>query len=297
MSILIDSDLKKAAQQFVRNATFGGQIVGQLGKVESDGSITYEVPGRPNCVYVRILQGGTTTITTAINNAVGLNPVHVILDKNRDGNLYIVGLDNTKVTVAQGGASLPGLGVGPHSHRIGYGLEDLVEQRRFEPGLVARNTGLIVTIYPFTFRVDNIDYYYPGEDFDLTSYIPGTANYWAWVKVGVDPDDLTAYAITGTEYSVAAPLTADMLADVAFENYIPLVGVRLKNGQTSITQDSEFFDIRPFLTGIGGNTGSLVTQPNEITTDAIIPTGRNATFFGPITITGSLTMNGRAIIL
>ncbi len=75
--------------------------------------------------------------------------------------------------------------------------------------------------------------------------------------VGIDPSDNTATAVTGAEYSYATPLTIDLLDDVAFSDYVPCVGIRIKESDTTLNNLSRYQDAHGWF-NFGGSTLAFV---------------------------------------
>jgi hypothetical protein len=227
-----------------------------MGKPETDGSYTIKT-GRPGRVYCQMLSANAqTTIVEAVNTgAPEIAGLPILLQRQKDGELYVISSDNTRATEHLGGVS-PGGSGGPHSHRIGFGFADAVEGRRFEPGLVRINTGDDLTVYvePFHYVVDGDRRYWAGGTIDLTSYVPVTADKKAWVKVGLDPSDDTLTAEAGADINVGTTPNPATIADITFTGLIQLGAVILRNGQTAINNDLEFADCREWVTSDAGLT-------------------------------------------
>ncbi len=248
--------IRRIIGEGTRRAQGASQQRGFLGEPLGNGQFDFEglKPGR---MLARLVQGPDDTVTgivEVINERVARNPaIRIILDKNKDGEWFVVGRDHNYSMESTG--DNPGLltGVGPHSHRIGFGLEDLVEFRRFEPGLVHvdTNLGLLVFVEAFPYRHDGVDKYWAGGTIDLTSYRPTTTLYFGWVRVGLNPATNTLVAVKGTEYATETSLTIADLLGIAFLNYISLAGVKLRQGQTAINAESMFQEARLFAGSMG----------------------------------------------
>ncbi len=248
-------DIQTLGQDWVKRKLNASLRRGKIGMPTGDGTYTIDVPGRAHWVYVRIGEEQNATIIQAINMGTSNEPnLPVFIDINADGDPYIIGPAGG--LAASYLADAPMQAAGLHSHAIGYGMEDPVEARRVLPGLVTANTGLEVYIQPCHYRWNGTDYYFGGGAADLTSNIPSTANTWAWVKVGINPTSNAVITLTGTEYSVFTDLTVTELNAIGFSNYLPLAGVKLRNGQTEINDERDFLDCRLWCSGAGGSGGS-----------------------------------------
>lgn len=249
-----------------------GRIVGTRYEID--------VAGKPNWVWVRVLRGDVVVgDLETINVGVAKIPnTPVRIDDNEDGNPEIRGL-NPKEAETFLGTNAPNLGVAPHTHEIGFGLDDPVSARRIKPGLVYRrpgDPGLTVYIAPFNYKTSaGADALWPGGTIALTA--PATSGKKYWVKVGVDPATNAAVATTGTEYPLTTPLTATELVAIAFTGYIPLAGVQLRNGQTTIDDETTFLDCSLLRGGGGGAaTGFVKLAPATDTDNVIQPTAGTA---------------------
>ncbi len=182
--------------------------------------------------------------------------------------------------------------------RAGELVREVVPGRNLLPGRVRITDagGLFVHIEPFHYMSAEGPKFFPGGDLNLTAYVPGAANTWCWAKVGVDAATNEPTAVAGTAQSVLLELTENKLADVTFDNKVPCSGVKVRNGQTAITLESDFADCRVWLTGLA-SAGGILMQPSVLSGTQVIPSGKNAVFAGDITVTGSLTVNGTMAIV
>lgn len=230
----------------------------RLGKPLSGGGWTYKVTGMPGFVYVRIERGAVLTLTIAQNNTstgVGLLPdLPIKLRKGEAGEWIVDGPIEEELAAYTGGTGV-GVGAPQHSHRKGLGYDDNVELRRLEGGLIGPTdpASLSVRVDPGAASYSNgVTFVYRGVEkripadttIDLTAHVPSTAGRWRWVKVGYDPATATMVAVSGEEKSVYALLTLDELTAIGFDG-VPLCGVKLRNGQTTIVYENDFADCRP----------------------------------------------------
>jgi len=261
-------ELRKAFDKAVRNAQRRARMAGRLGYQDSSGNWVFDVPGWPNYVYVRLGRDEeTTTLHKAVNHAVGLVPdLPVWVERTAEGTLAIVGVRTAEFQVFAGGTRT-GATVAPHTHEPGGGMVDPVSERRIKPGLVRAYKsggayGLSVYIEPFTFRYNGIEKRWAGGTLNLAAYLPGTANTHRWVKVGVDPNAVTAVAVAGPEKSKLVNLLDSELDAISFQSYIPLAGVKLVYGQTAISSETNFLGCRPWWSGVG--SGALATATIDL---------------------------------
>ena len=86
-------DLKAAFHELVKSSIYASRLMGVMGRWDGGTSYTFTVPGNAGKVYVRLLNGDLTTVTTAINEAgVTESGVQAIwLERRSDGRLYITG--------------------------------------------------------------------------------------------------------------------------------------------------------------------------------------------------------------
>lgn len=245
------SRLARVLQRTNKHLEETRQLRGRIGRAATDGSggYTIEVPDMPGWVYVRLVQGGVVTETIARNSRVPrLADLPVRLDRTPGGDLYIIGGDLDEQSSFTGDIPI-NLDSPPHTHRLGFGMEDVVEGRRIQPGLVHAFTvlgvyGLEVYIEPFHYITNGARKFWGGGSIDLTSFLPGSANTWRWVLVGINPATNLPTAVSGTALSLLSPLATADLAAIAFSDKIPLAGVKLRNGQTAINEERDFADCR-----------------------------------------------------
>lgn len=257
------SDLKNILRDWHVHQTRYGRKYGQIGKIVSSSRVYETGNGKWWVTY----DDGTTD---AVIYDGPRKPLHVIVQPNDDGDMEVIGLQ-VKKTLASVDYDTDALAQlksgGRHRHYIGSGNEDPVEVRRFEPFLCHAFSGLMVYVDPLSYRYNGADYDWPGGTIDLTSYLPVTTGYWAWIKVGLDPATNTLVADTGTEYPLKSLLTTAALGDIDFATpgYLPSVGIKLQEGQTAGPLEVDFMDVRQWLNDAGGSGGvSSVTATRPI---------------------------------
>jgi hypothetical protein len=261
-----DNDLKSILRGwFVGNERYGERY-GFLGKIVSGSYVVETGDGR---VWVTLEDG---TALKAINKKVARKPgIKVVVKPNRDGEMEIAGLQSAQTVASAGnnGSAVSNLETPPHQHFIGSGLEDPVESRRFMPGLLHAFSGLTLYIEAFPFRYNGVDYRWPGGPYDISGDLPATTDYWAWVKVGINPATNTAVADTSTEKPLRSLLQLSDLdaIDFATAGYIPCGGVIVQEGQTAGPLEADFAESREFLNA--GGTVMTATRPIIVTGSVI----------------------------
>lgn len=254
-----DQRLSKALQKLHQKNKFANQEPGTVGKPNG----TILITGKPHLIWVTTRRGSTIkAINLGVPTTLGFP---VIVEKDRDDNWVVTTPDGTRASEFVGDGS-KGIGDSPHSHRIGFGNEDLVEELRFEPGLVHPTDpeSLSVYIEPFFYEYNDSQTFFAGGSIDLTSNRPATANSWAWVKVGINPTTNLPTATTGAEQLKSTPLTGSQLAAVTFAGKIALAGVKLRNSQSQISNYNDFKSSRSWFTKSTFASGAyLLLQPTS----------------------------------
>lgn len=255
----------------------------RLGKKETDGSWTFAVPGKPAAwCYVTIMSGHDITVSTAICRLPHVGGLEVYVSKDLDGNRVVTGAVESSLIEVTDNTNTAGL-VTQHTHAIGSGLEYPIEERRLNEGRVHPTSpaSLSVRVEPFDYVYLGMRKYYAGGTLDLTSYRPGTANQHRWVLVGLNPTDSTLTAESGTATASSIPLTRATLASITFDGLIPLAGVKLKNGQTSISAESSFAAARP-IAWITGSTSSSAGDVWDVDKTPASPSAYDDEFPGSV---------------
>jgi hypothetical protein len=221
-------------------------IPATLGKAEGSGQYTLEVDGKhPAWNYVTL---SDRTIAQAINVSAGRLPrMPVWLDRDPAGVLYVVGVNLTQALQFLGDQA-PSMGVGQHSHEIGFGYDDPVSTRRISVGLVQVSSGMTVYVRPFLYEYNGVVYAFSGGFLDLTAEIPASASTKVMCIVWFDPVTQVLGATSGDEVSVLSLFTLTDVAAVPLSGDVyPLRGVTLREGQTAITEEKDFVDARLWL--------------------------------------------------
>jgi hypothetical protein len=217
----------------------------KVGKVVPGGYIV-DVADMPGKIYVRIEKNGGISLTTAINRgspiAISDNDDENVVWLRRDpksGDYEVVRrMDIVDVDQPVKAFTMP-----PHTHNK-PGNYDPVSSIRILPGLVQRKaSGLTVLVRQFVYKSGSGYAFFPQSNFDLTSYLPATDYYHAWVVVGFDPGTATLTAQTGTEYPTTTELDESHIEAMAI-SFIPLMAIKLKNGQTQPPTYADMIDMR-----------------------------------------------------
>lgn len=291
----MSEDLKRAVDALWLRSDERNRIPGRMGRLNTDGSYTIDVAARPGWVYVRVGPEGDQGHTIAVNLGVARIANLPIWMRRIHGRLVIKGVDESGRLDAFIGSGNFSYGVGPHTHRIGSGLEYELEALRMEMGRIKPFSGLTVAITDFRYFYNGFWYTYSGGTIDLTSYKPA-ANTWAWVLVGLDPVTNMPVAATGAAQGLTTPLTLDQIDAIAFDDYIPLGAVKVKGSDTTLNNLANFQDAHGWFNG-WSSTAAQVGWTVDY--NALIPTGRDAFIPGTVTVlTGfTLTVSGELFVI
>lgn len=243
--------LKKAFDKARIASENRGIIIGILGRVNSDGSISLEVANRKGFVYVRIgpPNGQQTTIAdnTANVQLIANMPVRMT---RKQGVLVIKDTSTATNTTVIPDNSTNSFGVPFHTHMDGTGLEYIIEGLRIEHGLVRPIGGYKVKVLPFRYKVGITWKTYAGEEYDVAPYNqPTTTGKWYWVLFTVEPITNVLEVFNGTEENYATPLTLTMLNSIDISNNIPLGAIKVRADDSSITDITKYYDARQWISG------------------------------------------------
>lgn len=215
---------------------------GDLGLQNANGTFTYDAHARPGWVYYRTRRGGMQTLDIAQDGGVARVPgLPVKIERDSLGRKIIRAgsLDPTRLTRYLGTSSPPVV-IGRHSHEIGYGNEDWVQSKRLKAGQVRVNVDLTATISDFYYVYAGTHYYFPQTIIDLSTHLPSTPGDWWWTKICFEPISNDVTVLEGTSTSTAIPLMSTDLADIALTGLLlPLAGIKLRESQTTIGQESD----------------------------------------------------------
>lgn len=271
---MADSRALDAYRQSVIAIEQSRLLEGFIGKIDptAPGGVVIDVPGRPGYVYVRLSNGvEVRTVDEAYNSGAIRNPnIKVRLERRGAAGLVVLGPDASSA-IAVLGANASSAAVPAHSHAIASGNVDMVEGRRFAPGLlrVSATGGLYVYVEPF--HADGL--YWPGGDFLMTP--TATASNKSWCAVVLRPSASTLVQITGTDTPLPVPMSEYELASLALlDGDIPVGALVLENGQTDITGEETWADFRYHFAQAGSSVTEFVSAaPASDTRNVVQPAG------------------------
>lgn len=233
-------------------------IRGELGKLQTDGTMLVPVSGAPNEVYVR-LDGDPARTEAAINQRV--NPrarLPVRLRRNSSGRYEVIGLD---AIPANGflGENAPSANIPVVE---GAAVNALWESYQLKPGKIRAlsDSGLGIFMEELAYG----DTLLGNVSMNLAT-VAGTisASSKAWIIIAVDPATNTLSATKGTEVGYPIPLTRDDAnAETVTSGLLKLWAFLMRSGDTSLpnqprSPDTVYFaDLRPWLT-IPGDVGAV----------------------------------------
>jgi hypothetical protein len=238
-----NDDIRRLFDQAWRGSEQRSWIAGILGRLNSDSTITVDVPDRPAFVYVRTGPDGQQTTTIARDAYRVPRRGNLPVRMRREGNtlvVYDIDTAGGRYEAATSGDTVTG--VAKHTHRLDSGMSYEIEALRLEPGRVSWYGGLKVYIGAFRYYYGGAWYTWLGGDIDLTAYKPAASGEWAWVLVGVNPATNTATAVTGDSQIYATPLTIDLIDAIDFGDGIPCAGVRVRNDDTALSDVARYVD-------------------------------------------------------
>lgn len=221
-----------------------------LGFKPVGGAYAIKVNGRPNWVWVRLEHGRDRAPVQAFNAAqVRRIPDCPVRVKLVNGLLHVVGYDVSSMASFLGNTPLD-------STEPGLGSIEPVSTRRIKSGLlhcykVGGSYGLSIYVEPFAYHYNGQDLYWAGGALDVSGYVTTTAGTQNWIKVGHNPATNALGAVAGTAKSQLVALTRADLDALSLAGYIPLGGVKVKQGQTAIDDERTLADCRPWWMGMG----------------------------------------------
>lgn len=226
-------------------------------------------PGQPGYVRVRRTVAGGFSEYLTVRLGIAINPINgmaVRLGYDADNQLAVVGVDFAGLE-AQGTNSTTNNPADPNNSYY-------IQQMRLstfvchpissaaDSMLVAVQTGDVVDL-----DVDTITLF-PGEQVDLTSYIPAGAGEWLIACI-FWKDDNTLEVITSTAKTSPDDLGLDDINECMAgrtAGSLPIWAWRLYNGQTGIAAGApadggdDFMDLRPLFFMLQSGGGSGITQ-------------------------------------
>jgi hypothetical protein len=233
-----------------------------VGIANTDGTFTLQEETRPHRVWVTTDRG---TVLEVANMGVPLVAGTPVLVDLVNGDQTAIGIDYARA-VATMGESFPLQTVGPHTHRRGFGLDDYVEEDRFEPGMLYAGDDLEVRVKPFWYAQDG---YWPDTTtLDLAGNQPAAGQH-RWVRIGFDVTGPSLEAADGTAVPVTIPLNMVDIASIALSraDIIPIGAVKLDGDQATWHGPEDFVSAR-LLIGAESGSGD-VTGPGSSTDNAI----------------------------
>lgn len=236
----------------------------RMGWIDPDtNSIVYQAYGRPdNYVFVRPVQGNDTQPYAVENRGVPWTydaPVRLCVDPIT-GQDYIKEVDPVAALSFNSGGGVSVESVQKHTHALGSGNEYYSDPRLFLGCLVTITVpaSLSVHITPGFYTYNGQSVFFPDNIFDITAYVPASANTHGWVWIAINPLTNTPVATALTPVDVATPLTYFDLSGLSLGSYIPLAAVQLTNSETIIQYEQDFIDMRGFVSGVGGSSSSVL---------------------------------------
>jgi hypothetical protein len=223
-----------------------------IGKLETNGSTTIDVPGRASDVYVTRRGNGDATVSVVEFRGgarIAGYPVIVEVDP-------LTGREYTSVPNSAEAAQF--LGERPMSyaptHASSHSLEGgdpiTITQRQMIAGLVYVDSGLTLKVAKTPFRWRGQKRTLPESTVDLTPELPATTGTKAWIVIcldgGISPAELVA--VGGAEQPGSLPsLTPESIEEIDTGAYLPICAVQVSAGQTASPRESDFYDLRTFL--------------------------------------------------
>lgn len=281
-----NNQLRKAFRRALKRSQFAEQEIGFTGYLDDAAdTVSVLVAGMPNHVYVRLgaLTGddpGRDTVPVRNGGAVRITNrmvnVPVTLGWTKEGERIITGVSAVLADElfgdTLGAVFQPNVPVELWTNPI--------PGEMLNPGRVRLSStgGMTVAVEPFEYYYGGTRKAYLGGTLDLTASIPGTANKKAAVVICVnDSNTLTQTAATAVDDYPPEFTRTDY--DAVATTGLRLMGITLRNGQTSITEtdprNGGFMDLRPWLSFSDVSAGDVILKtPTGGTSNTITaPTG------------------------
>lgn len=245
----IKDELKQAFGKAAYRIAEEGKIKAVVGTPNGDGTYTITPSERKHRTWVTTEVG--TFLEVANLGAALIAGLPVIIERV-NGDLAITGIDHPRAVATMGENYLL-QGVAPHTHRVGYGLDDYVEEKRFEPGLLYAGDDLEVRVLPFWYAQDG--YWADQTTLDVSGGQPSSGQH-RWVRVGFDPSGPSLESANGTAIPITIPLNTADIADIALSDatIIPIGAVKLDGDMTTWRGPGDFVSARTLL-GIESGAG------------------------------------------
>lgn len=269
----------------------GTQLKAEIVEVEQDGVTSFRVLDERNKVWIRFKGGSDSQIHEAYNTAVKAHTGLFVFVRKDGLDYYITGLAPKEATDYL--EDLAPTFATPDK----IFSDEIVAARNYEPGLAVplhdpagADADLTITIAPFWYRPYGTIKRWSGGSQDLTDYLPATTGYWRWAWLGIWPYDSSIQVVAGDEYADYSLLTDETLELLAgaMEGLVPSDAVKLQAGATTIERVAYFQHGR-----LNASETTLATNP--ITLASLhhhIPANQRAVWYGPITLTGDLILEG-----
>ena len=293
MSPMTKDQRRRLIQNNVQEEIRNRLIPGIIGKLESDGSITVPVSGVTNKVWVRLYSADAQAQEAWNTRVVPVQNMPVNVERTNNG-LEIIGLDKYRADLLYG-VQAPSL----DRSVIAEAPDIIIPGRNYKPMRVRPidDSTLRVHVEPFFYRYAGTLVLWPGGVVDLTDYLPSTSGYWRFVYVTINPISNSLVLLSGDETGFVSDLVSSALVDFDTTGLILLDAVRLQAGQSAFSNDLQDFAYgRVSATDVGGDYMNTF-EATISSAYAHVPSGRRALWYGPITITGSLTVDGSVRII
>lgn len=273
----LSRDLRTAVEEMVQKAIRNLHYDATLGK--GDEAKTLFVAGRPNFVWARV---GIPTPTIQVVRCTKVTPAYglqVRVWHDHDNVLSVASQDDSQAEKFYGGRVVGN--AGPHNQSHGYfGMDPvLLDGRQFLPLLCQPNSPQDLSVRVrscILYDADGGATAFAGGNIDLTAHVPSSANEQRIVIVGLNIGSNTLTATLGSIKTVAALDTtnipfsdAEAAAIDVSSAVIPIMAIRLFNGQTQITPHDLFKDMRPYFTLPWLTSGS--ESGGESGADGVLP--------------------------
>lgn len=160
--------------------------------------------------------------------------------------------------------------------------------------LKATFSGMIATIYGYSYFYQETFTVFAGGTADLTSYRPATANRKKYVLLSLDMSTNTVTVTSGAEVVDTPPITPPK-PNLPTSFSIPIAFAILYNGQTEIT---DYTDARGLLTDANQSSCynmQCTSLPSG--TSLTIPSGQQMIVHNKFTVDGVLTVDGELVIV
>lgn len=123
----------------------------------------------------------------------------------------------------------------PHSHGRGSGLEFPIDPRLLSAFQIRPIGGLQVYVNGGAYKYEGKWKWFGGDTLDLTASVPSSASLQRWAVLTLDHATSTITVKNGATQSIVSPLTIEQIEAVTVTG-IPIGAVRLRYGQTSVTE-------------------------------------------------------------